>query len=659
MKKRRASLLTAALFLAITPFLFANGAMQETTALAADKDGLPAVGSYDQLKKLLKTTETSIMYKYGVPALQSVVPPQNVSLETAAAAPDSSSDYSTTNTQVQGVDEADIVKSDGTYLYQATNAEVRIIKAFPADQLKVESRITYENGLFQPLEMYVDEKRLVVIGQATEVSSAPSPASSDPSVQAYKIGIPWYPEKQTVKALVYDLSDKKHPQLTRQVEVEGQYLSSRKIGASLYMTANSYVNTYRILQEQGEIPGPIYRDSVQGDGYKTIPYSDIRYFPERIQPDYLMVAGVNLDDPQQKMSMNTYLGAGENIYASKENLYVAVTEYKAAALPTQSKESFAPEIMVVPANEISTNVYRFAMDHGTLTYSGKGAVPGRILNQFSLDEYDGYLRVATTNGEMWRTDEYTSKNNLYVLDDKLSIYGKLEGIAPGERIYSVRFMGERAYMVTFKNVDPLFVMDLTKPKTPTILGALKIPGYSDYLHPYDENHIIGFGKEAESDKDMAYYQGMKVALFDVSDVSHPKEKFKTVIGDRGTNSELLYNHKALLFSKEKDLLAFPVTVYEWTPEQKSANNIRDYGQFTFQGAYVYHLTLQKGFTLTNRITHLDEQDMKKAGDGWYESEKNINRILTIDDTIYTVSNSYVKAHQLSTKRQVGTLPLTK
>lgn len=659
MKKRRASLLTAALFLAITPFLFANGAMQETTALAADKDGLPVVGSYDQLKKLLKTTETSIMYKYGVPAPQSVVPPQNVSLETAAAAPDSSSDYSTTNTQVQGVDEADIVKSDGTYLYQATNAEVRIIKAFPADQLKVESRITYENGLFQPLEMYVDEKRLVVIGQATEVSSAPSPASSEPSVQSYKIGIPWYPEKQTVKALVYDLSDKKHPQLSRQVEVEGQYLSSRKIGASLYMTANSYVNTYRILQEQGEVPGPIYRDSVQGDGYKTIPYSDIRYFPERIQPDYLMIAGINLDDPKQKMSMNTYLGAGENIYASKDNLYVAVTEYKAAPLPAQSKESFAPEIMVAPANEISTNVYRFAMDHGTLTYSGKGAVPGRILNQFSLDEHGGYLRVATTSGEMWRTDEYTSKNNLYVLDNKLSIYGKLEGIAPGERIYSVRFMGDRAYMVTFKNVDPLFVLDLTKPKTPTILGALKIPGYSDYLHPYDENHIIGFGKEAESDKDMAYYQGMKVALFDVSDVSHPKEKFKTVIGDRGTNSELLYNHKALLFSKEKNLLAFPVTVYEWTPEQKTVGNIRDYGQFTFQGAYVYHLTLQKGFTLTNRITHLDEQDMKKAGDGWYESEKNINRILTIDDTIYTVSNSYVKAHQLSTKRQVGTLPLTK
>ncbi|MFP3392559.1 beta-propeller domain-containing protein [Brevibacillus sp. SIMBA_040] len=659
MKKRRVSLLTAALFLAITPFLFANGAMQETTALAADKDGLPVVGSYDQLKKLLKTTETSIMYKYGVTAPQSVVPPQNASLEMAAAAPDSSSDYSTTNTQVQGVDEADIVKSDGTYLYQATNAEVRIIKAFPADQLKVESRITYENGLFQPLEMYVDEKRLVVIGQATEVSSSPTPASSAPSVQAYKIGIPRQPEKQTVKALVYDLSNKKHPQLTRQVEVEGQYLSSRKIGASLYMTANSYVNTYRILQEQGEIPGPIYRDSVQGDGYKTIPYSDIRYFPERIQPDYLMVAGVNLDDPKQKMSMNTYLGAGENIYASKENLYVAVTEYKAASLPTQSKESFAPEIMVVPANEISTNVYRFAMDHGTLTYSGKGAVPGRILNQFSLDEHDGYLRVATTSGEMWRTDEYTSKNNLYVLDDELSIYGKLEGIAPGERIYSVRFMGDRAYMVTFKNVDPLFVLDLTKPKAPTILGALKIPGYSEYLHPYDENHIIGFGKEAESDKDMAYYQGMKVALFDVSDVSHPKEKFKTVIGDRGTNSELLYNHKALLFSKEKDLLAFPVTVYEWTPEQKAVGNIRDYGQFTFQGAYVYHLTLQKGFTLANRITHLDEQDMKKAGDGWYESEKNINRILTINDTIYTVSDSYVKAHQLSTKRQVGTLRLTK
>lgn len=150
-----------------------------------------------------------------------------------------------------------------------------------------------------------------------------------------------------------------------------------------------------------------------------------------------------------------------------------------------------------------------------------------------------------------------------------------------------------------------------------------------------------------------------MALFDVTDVTRPKEKFKTVIGERGTDSELLYNHKALLFSKEKDLLAFPVTVYEWTDEQKAQKDIRDYGHFTFQGAFVYHLDLQKGFTLTSKITHLAKEDMQKAGEGWYQSDKNINRILTIDDTLYTISDHYVKAQQLTTKRQLGTLSLTK
>lgn len=152
--------------------------------------------------------------------------------------------------------------------------------------------------------------------------------------------------------------------------------------------------------------------------------------------------------------------------------------------------------------------------------------------------------------------------NVYILDEALKVAGRIEDIAPGERIYSVRFMGDRAYMVTFKQVDPLFAIDLKDPKAPKILGALNIPGYSDYLHPYDGNHIIGFGKDTVEKGSMAYYQGMKPAVFDVSDVAHPKEKFKEIIGGRGTESELLHNHKALLFDREKNLLAFPVTVME-------------------------------------------------------------------------------------------------
>lgn len=644
MKKPIAWFLAGALLFAAVPAFVAAVGIGDEEAAAAGTDELPVVGSYDHLKKLLKTNWKQRAYLY---------PTRDLAMETqsaASAAPPvaggstgRNAAYSTTNVQVQGVDEADVVKTDGTYLYQATPDDVRIIRAAPASHMELMSRLTYEDGQFDPLEIYVDEKRLIVIGHSN------APALRGDSRLAAHVPV-------TVQALVYDIGDKQHPKLTRRLELDGQYLSSRKIGSSLYLTANKRIDPSLILEQKEEAPGPVYRDSVRGDGYRTVPYQEIRYFPEALQPDYLLAAGVNLDDPRQPMSVHAYLGAGENIYASPGNLYVAVTEQPA---PARDVKPFERALLSrpLPPDNARTAVYRFALKDGALSFTGKGSVPGRILNQFSMDEHGKYLRIATTSGDVWRTDEGISKNNLYVLDDRLNVTGKLEGIAPGERIYSVRFMGDRAYVVTFQKVDPLFVIDLKQPNAPAVLGALKIPGYSDYLHPYDEHHIIGFGKDAVADKEWAFYQGMKVALFDVTDVNNPKETFKTVIGDRGTESELLSNHKALLFSPEKHLLAFPVTVRELTDAQKAAGDVREHGRFAFQGAYVYRLDLQHGFTLRGRITHLSAADYKQAGDDWYESEKNVQRILLIGDTLYTVSRAAVEAHDLSTMQKLGGLPL--
>jgi len=403
----------------------------------------------------------------------------------------------------------------------------------------------------------------------------------------------------------------------------------------------------------------IFVDSVSGSKAIAVDYGDIRYFPESPEPNYLLIGGINLDKPEQAMQVSTYLGAGENVYASTEHLYVAVTNYEDAGTLFNRRPLAS-----------NTALYKFALNDGTTEYLAKGEVPGRILNQFSMDEHDGYFRVATTTGEVWRSDEHTSRNNLYILDETLSLAGKIEDIAPGEKIYSVRFMGDRGYLVTFKKVDPLFVLDLKNPQEPKILGKLKIPGYSDYLHPYDENHLIGFGKDAveaswegkpgSGPNTTAFYQGMKIALFDVRDVSNPIEKFSLVIGDRGTDSELLHNHKALLFSKEKNLLAFPITVSE-IPESVKQNPQRDvtrYGDFTFQGAYVYELDLAKGFTLRQKITHLTKEDLLKAGDGWYESGRNVERILYIGDTLYTLSRSLITAHEIGSYDQVGSLALS-
>jgi uncharacterized secreted protein with C-terminal beta-propeller domain len=224
-------------------------------------------------------------------------------------------------------------------------------------------------------------------------------------------------------------------------------------------------------------------------------------------------------------------------------------------------------------------------------------------------------------------------------------------------------MGDKAYLVTFKKVDPFFTLDLSDPYNPKILGILKIPGYSDYLHPYDENHIIGIGKDTvESESgDFAWYQGLKIALFDVSDFDNPKELAKVIIGDRGTNSPVLYDHKALLFDRERELLVLPISLYEISDEIKEKNNGDPgwtYGEFTFQGAFVYRLSIENGFELRGQITHRNEE--VKPQNYWYggSSNSDIVRSLYIDNVLYTISNNMVKLNNLENLSEINSLELS-
>ncbi|HBC92567.1 MAG TPA: hypothetical protein DCZ10_06585, partial [Pelotomaculum sp.] len=508
---------------------------------------------------------------------------------------------------------------------------------------------------FSPLEMYVDEKYLVVIG--TTHSQVNQPGYTVENQKRIGIMPPSY-RRDTVKAIIYNIEDKSGMKQLRELELNGSYVSSRKIGSSFYLVANQYL--YYSPGSEIENPRPLYRDTAVQDGFIEIDYSNIKCFPDFIQPGYLIVAGINLDQPEKAASVSSYLGSGDNIYASTANLYVAVTGYR------QFREADR-ELLPTPYSSNITRIYRFALSAGQVSYAAKGEAPGHILNQFSMDEHLGNFRIATTQGDIWRTDEYTSSNNVFILDENLSITGRLENIAPGEKIYSARFIGARGYLVTFKTVDPFFVLDLKDPANPSILGALKIPGYSDYLHPYDENHVIGFGKDTvelsggsafSADESMAFYTGMKMALFDVTDVGNPVEMFRETIGDRGTDSELLQNHKALLFDKDKNLLAFPVRVMvvegnHTTPD----GTMPQYGNFAFQGAYVYNLDLTGGFSLKGKITHLSEEDYLKAGNYWYDSDKNVARILYIDDDLYTLSNSYIVANRLDDLQEIKRLEI--
>ncbi len=623
---------------------------------------LPSVGSYENLKELLNNGQSR--YNKGTGISSGAYLPLRATKENSIAvkAPQAmadggnNADYSRTNIQVEGVDEADIVKTDGNYIYQVNRDRIVVARAYPPEEMAVVGILNYTDKSFSPQEIYVEGRQLVVIGRS--VGYHPPVYKADPDM-ASKIMPPYY-STDRVKTIIYNIEDKSNIRQTRELELSGSYVSSRKIGNFLYLVANKSI--YYYPGEEISEPKPIYRDTAADENLIEIEYPEIKCFPGPVDPGYLIVAGVNLDRPDEKASVSSYLGAGRNIYASTENLYLAVTGNYYGGGPVFP---LTGALLRTPYDTSKTKIYKFGMDGGQLIYKACGEVPGTILNQFSMDEHNGYFRIATTQGESWRPDEGTSKNNIYVLDSGLNITGKIEGIAPGEMIYSVRFAGNRAYLVTFKNVDPFFVLDLHDPENPATLGALKIPGYSDYLHPYDENHIIGFGKDTVETgpkgwggDGMAFYLGMKMALFDVSDVSHPVEMFREIIGDRGTDSELLHNHKALLFSKDNNLLAFPVQVMEVRDNADGYGGPwPEYGSFSFQGAYVYNLDLANGFGLKGKITHLSGEDYLKAGNYWYDSEKNIQRILYIKDTLYTLSQNMFKANKMSDLTELNKLDI--
>ncbi|HEY9061966.1 MAG TPA: beta-propeller domain-containing protein [Pseudobacteroides sp.] len=627
----------------------------EIDKIIARVNNLPVLGSFEKLVSILKTDINYNAVKTKSADWDLTNGSSNKGMDTAVVTAEASKqnskadekkEYSTTNVQVQGVDEADIVKTDGEYIYKVNKGKIAIVKAYPEEEMEVVNTIGFTDEKAYPLELYIDKKYMTVV--ASSVNS---------SYELYDAADVYSPAGNYSKVIVYDISDRKNIKKVRQFEIDGSYLSSRKIGSSVYLVTNKYV--YVENGSKDENITPVYSDTAQKGKKVSVQYSDIRYFPNSTGNNFMVISGINLDKMDEPAKVGTYLGAGQNIYSSLDNLYVSITSSNVyrGELAQSKKLRVAPAVMPdAPQNQV-TKVYKFSLNNSQVTYLKDGEVPGRILNQFSMDENGGYFRIATTSGNEW---DSTSKNNVYILDDILNVKGKLEDIAPGERIYSTRFMGDRCYMVTFKKVDPFFVIDLKDPVSPKVLGALKIPGYSDYLHPYDENHIIGFGKDTEVYGDNAFYQGMKIALFDVTDVSKPVQKFQEIIGDRGTDSELLRNHKALLFSKEKNLIAFPVN--EMKIQNKSTNSdelnkITQYGTAYFQGAYVYNIDLVRGFVLKGKITHMSEDDRLKSSQYDFNYDKSVQRILYIGDTLYTLSNSMIKANDLKELKEKNSVSI--
>jgi len=576
-------------------------------------------------------------------AMMKSAQPSNPQLSTSAAG-SQAPDHSTTNVQVQGVDEADFIKNDGNYIYTISGGDIVILAAYPAENAKVVARIPGENGItFEA--MFVEGDRLMAIGRG-------EPAAPSVGEQSE-----WKPEAPVTAIEVFDLKDRTNPRLVRTVAYEGGYSSARLVdgNAHVVLTTHPYTTLYdkKNIGASDIIPG--YRDTNDGGGGRLTPvcgYEAIEAIDPRGFSSFMSILSLSMRDDAGSLEKRVIAGDSENVYASAKNIYIATTGY-------QSPEMWDG----TSAHSPDTTIFKFKLDGASTKYSGSAKVPGTVLNQFSMDESGGYFRIATTRGYVSR-ENATSTNNVYVLDDALKLTGKLEGLAPGEKIYSARFMGDKAYMVTFKKVDPFFVLDMSNPENPRVLGELKIPGYSDYLHPYDENHVIGVGKntvEGNQEGTFAWYQGMKIALFDVTDVANPKEMFKIEIGDRGTDSYALEDHMAFLFDREKNLLVVPIMLSQLTPEQKASSQEQPsaYGSYTYQGAFVYDISLAGGIKEKGRITHMGAGEKLEQGYSYYDADSTVRRSLYIGDNLYTVSEGHIKINRLGDLAEVANISLSK
>ena len=596
---------------------------------------LKRFSSYEELKNFLKTDSQADYYRrcWGFEGTPASLSTTNWAAAKALASPS----YSRTNIQVEGVDEADIVKTDGEYLYVISGNSIVIVKAYPPEETKVLYQMKL-NGTLR--EIFINGDRLVVF---EDEFGFYDPYILEQSQPLERVSFAPYQTPRTF-IKVYDISNRTSPVSTRNVSLDGSYLDSRMIGNYVYTVMSQPICYYN----DSEVGLPkIYSNN----GIKEVPASQIYYANVTDYfYEYTIIVAVNVQDDVQEPTLKSFLlGTTTSMYVSMNNIYITFPKWAYVTSPGQWGYVNEGE---------KTSIHRIHIENGLIEYVASGEVPGYLLNQFSMDEYNGYFRVATSTGDVWGG---SSRNHVYVLDINLNIVGSLEDLAPGERIYSARFLGKRCYLVTFKKVDPLFVIDLSDPFNPQVLGQLKISGYSDYLHPYDDNHVIGIGKEAveAEEGNFAWYQGVKISFFDVSDVENPKEIGKYIIGDRGTDSPVLSDHKALLFDKSKSLLVIPVLVAE-IDEEKYPYGVPSstYGDFVWQGAYVFDMSLSETpLVLRGRITHLENATALMKSGYYFESDYSVKRSLYIENVLYTISEKKIKMNSLENLDEINEVEL--
>ena len=551
------------------------------------------------------------------------------------------SDYSKTNIQVENVDEADITKTDGNYIYSLSDSNVIISDVRDPENVKIASKIIVSTGVPEDLLLY--NNKLIIICTNGSYSS------------------------QNTIVYIYNIEDKEKPYSIKNYTLYEPYYTTRCIDNMLYV-----ISSGKLRYSNNEVETYYYEDYDK----KDINLKDIKYLKDVKTNTQTLISSINLNNIQENINVQSFLIDIDNAYISENSIYLADTSYEYSNMSNKIEPPiytlftlrgvFGPEYYEDNnyyyssyKNNQKTNIYKFDITNGEIKYMSKTKLDGKIINQFSLDEFDNNLRVAIQ-------DENGSR--IVILDNKLNKIGETSSLAKGENMYSSRFIGNKAYLVTYQTIDPLYVIDLSNPTNPKVLGELKIPGYSTYLHPYDETHLIGIGMETKEtvNRDSqgkvisttARIIGMKMALFDISNLRNPIQISSTVIGDSRTTSAILTNHKALLFSKEKELIAIPVNNYSEdfeinnsTDNSTAINSYTSYNKkYISEGYLVYNINLTDGFKLKGSITHKSD-----TNNYTYYSNSRLLRGIYINNNLFTISEDALKVNRLEDLKQISEL----
>ena len=584
------------------------------------------------------------MFYHNYDVIEKVDNTWSIGIDSASSTESSSSssntkDYSTTNIQVENVDEADIVKTDGDYIYSISEDNVIITDVKDPKQPKVVATIQSEDDDI-PEDIILYKDKLVVI------------STKGNQTQRY-----YYNNRMNTVVKIYNITSREKPVLTKSYEMYEPYYTSRCIDNVLYV-----ISSGNLRKEDDEIVVGYNEDNME----KELSVDKIKYLKDVKTTKQTLISTVDLNNETADIKLDSYLMNISNAYISENAIYLLNQKYSNdTKMPISLLFGFKGVFGLEDYYEMYaesgyyTEIYKFDIKEN-VEYKAKTKVKGKTINQYSLDEKDNHLRIALYDNDGSR---------VAIFDEDLKQIGISDNVAKGEKMYSSRFIGDKVYFVTYKTIDPLFVMDLSNEAKPKVLGKLKIPGYSTYLHPYDENHIIGIGMETKEIinrnsngkviSTTAKVVGMKMALFDVSNVNSPVQISSVVIGDSRTTSAILTNPKALLFSKEKSLIAIPVNNYSQDFEVTSSNNYETminnytkYGKpYNAEGYFVYNINVQDGFKLKGIITH------EKTNATYYYSNSKLLRGLYIDNNLYTVSETMIKVNELDSLKAVGELKL--